>query len=409
MPMIRKPLSDITKDDLDAICAQQWPEDEQLDFKTMIPHKNGPGADPWRDERRIRDYGRDELLGSVVAFANSYGGDLVVGVQETAGNPGTAEILTPVPDCADAANRLAQSANALIEPPLTGLQVRGVPTDNDGAGVIVMRVARSSSAPHRLTFTKECYQRVRHETLPMTMRQIQDLTFNTSRGLAAIDERFSGLRARFLEWSKVPATPLGTKRMGLRVSCVPLSACYIDKVHGAPGIIPALGNLRGRIDNGEPLSLHFPVSVDQWRPLLRGTGASTTRGDAWSRIHLYCDGASTYECAFEVPEAADTNENRNKRRTHLLFPDWLLAMVGNAIRTADTFRSVAVSPATEYALEVEIAASHALPTMRIGDSPWYDVAGEVPPLQPPYPRYVLGARESWPQIDRKSTRLNSSH
>ena len=33
-------------------------------------------------KRQIVDYGRNALLSDAVAFANSYGGDLLIGVQE---------------------------------------------------------------------------------------------------------------------------------------------------------------------------------------------------------------------------------------------------------------------------------------------------------------------------------------
>jgi len=85
--MIRKPLADIVQGDLEGLIRDGWFEDEQLDFKTSIPHKDGENRDPWRNPptpegRRIKEYGRDQLLATVVAFANSYGGDLLIGVRE---------------------------------------------------------------------------------------------------------------------------------------------------------------------------------------------------------------------------------------------------------------------------------------------------------------------------------------
>jgi hypothetical protein len=101
MPMIRRPLAQLTRDDFTALMGGTWIEDEQLDFKATIPHKDGVGRDPWRDAatpeaRRIKEHGRDQLLATIVAFANSYGDDLVIGVREVEGSqPGVADATEP--------------------------------------------------------------------------------------------------------------------------------------------------------------------------------------------------------------------------------------------------------------------------------------------------------------------------
>ena len=205
MPMIAKPLSDVSREDLSALILGPWVEDEQIDFKETIPHKDGEGHDPWRnaasEARRIREHGRDQLLAAVVAFANSYGGDLVVGVREVAQTqPGVAEALDPLPACEDAVHRLSQAATECIEPPIPSLQVRGIAFGDDGSGVIVIRAPRSRMAPHRLRTTKECYHRVHHVTLPMTMRQIQDLTLNVARGLEDVERRLRDASVTFRQW-----------------------------------------------------------------------------------------------------------------------------------------------------------------------------------------------------------------
>jgi len=131
--MIRKQITDITPDDIRTLCSERWLEDEQMDFKESIPHKDGEGKDPWRDQHVIRDYGRDQLLATLVAFANSYGGDLIIGIRERQGiQPGQAETVAPIAACADAANRLGQMARACIDPPLPNAHIRAVPFSDDG-------------------------------------------------------------------------------------------------------------------------------------------------------------------------------------------------------------------------------------------------------------------------------------
>jgi len=91
MPMISRALADLKREDLFALLPTAWTEDEQLDFKDTIPHKREPGHGPWRDvashdARQITDHGRNQVLAALVAFAKSYGGDLLIGVRENVPN-----------------------------------------------------------------------------------------------------------------------------------------------------------------------------------------------------------------------------------------------------------------------------------------------------------------------------------
>ena len=61
----------------------------------------------------------------------------------------------------------------------------------------VFHVPRSRMAPHRHTANKECYVRRADRTEKMTMREIQELTLQVERGLAAIERRFEERRELF--------------------------------------------------------------------------------------------------------------------------------------------------------------------------------------------------------------------
>jgi Putative DNA-binding domain len=403
MPMIAKALADVTRDDLSQLILSPWIEDEQIDFKVTIPHRDGDGRDPWRnaatpEARRIKDHGRDQLLAALVAFANSYGGDLVIGVREIPGTqPGVAEALDPLPACEDAAQRLAQAAMACIEPPLTSLQVRGIPLEEDGSGVVILRTPRSRMAPHRLTTNKECYHRVRHDTLPMTMRQMQDLTFSVARGLEAVEQRFAAASHLFKEFAQTVNRPPETHRIGLRVTAIPLSELYIERVHNVAAIQPSLRNARLRLQPAPPdYGLTPPFNVHLWRAALRGTEAYQQNDESHARVGVYCDGTIRYEWV------RDTRLDGQGRR-YLIYPGWYLAVAVNAVESSDRFRTVAGAAAVEYALEIELIASRALPVMRFGDN-WFDPAGQYPPGSTPFPRYVVGPpatfQETYTQIYR---------
>jgi hypothetical protein len=85
MPMLGKPLREINHNELLLLCKKSWREDEQFELKQDVPSKTG--LDPWRAAGTISPYARDKILAEVVAFTNSYGGDLVIGIAKTIDKP----------------------------------------------------------------------------------------------------------------------------------------------------------------------------------------------------------------------------------------------------------------------------------------------------------------------------------
>jgi Putative DNA-binding domain len=398
MPMLKKGLADLEAKDFVALCDEGMLEDEQIDFKQAIPFRDMV-QDPWSNapdpqKRQISGYGRDELFGTVVAFANSYGGDLIVGVREAPGSqPGQAQALEPIPAAEDAARRLGQMANTGIEPPLTALEVRAVQTSNDGSGIIVLRTARSRLAPHRVTKTRECFHRVRDETLPMTMRQIQDLTFSVARGLEAVDRKFGKASDTFYQWA-LPGQAVGVgKRICLRVTAIPASDdVYIDRVHNVQALLPGQRSPNLSVGEGPgkgPFTLAVPFQVTHWQPALRGTEGTRDTSRYSARLGVYCDGTVRYETVIHThPQQVGMAEP-----PHVLYPGWYFAMVANAVETADRFRTAAGASAVEYAVESEIGVSHELAVLRLGNNP-HDPAGHIRTGRWPFPRYAVGATET---------------
>src|SRR5437868_6558077 len=71
--MIDKPLHDITYADIERLVREQWPESKTIDYK--------------RDVYGNRDEDKKELLKDVSSFANTQGGDILIGVDENQGLP----------------------------------------------------------------------------------------------------------------------------------------------------------------------------------------------------------------------------------------------------------------------------------------------------------------------------------
>ena len=136
------------------------------------------------------------MLKETVAFANAYGGVLLLGVRESKAKPPVAAEINPIPRCTDLAENLKDVFRNRVEPPLPRLEIFGVPTEGD-RGVVVFRVGRSRLAPHRVTKMLVCPVRRSDRCESMSMREIQDMTLNVSRGLERLDRRLSERSERF--------------------------------------------------------------------------------------------------------------------------------------------------------------------------------------------------------------------
>ena len=99
--VLSKPAEQIDAGDIERLIESEVPEGEQIEFKESLPSNNKSG-DPWMSgEGRIGDKARNELVEEVVAFANAYGGTLLLGIRESETRPAVAAEITPVPRCAD--------------------------------------------------------------------------------------------------------------------------------------------------------------------------------------------------------------------------------------------------------------------------------------------------------------------
>jgi hypothetical protein len=114
----------------------------------------------------LSEKGRQKLAEDVCAFANTVGGDIVFGLREA---EGVASAIVPV-ELEDLDAALLQFTNALrdlVEPRVTTTLRSHVVPLSQGGHVVVLRVAMSPAAPHRVLRTNHFYLRnsVRKETM----------------------------------------------------------------------------------------------------------------------------------------------------------------------------------------------------------------------------------------------------
>ncbi|MBK3660544.1 ATP-binding protein [Bradyrhizobium diazoefficiens] len=126
-------LSAISEFDLQRLIQAQVPERRDIEYKANV--YGGQDKD------------LSEFLADVSSFANTAGGDIIIGMTEQAGLP---TALSALQIDADAeVLRLEASARTGLQPQIFGFAVQAVPITG-GGHVLVLRIPRSYNQPHRV-------------------------------------------------------------------------------------------------------------------------------------------------------------------------------------------------------------------------------------------------------------------
>lgn len=379
--LFSKSLGEINSGDVDDLAKSGHPETEEVEFKKNVPSRQP--KDRWYDgATSIGEHGRNKLLGEIIAFANAHGGHLLLGIDETDDHPRRAKAVVPIPRCADLAENLKLQIRDCIEPGLSLIGVRGIPMDNSGNGVVVVRIPQSRAAPHRLRQTNECFMRHSDRCETMTMREIQDLTIQRARGDDRINMLFSERRDAFHEWMRGPIDGNG-KATGCRVTLVPSSELYLYPLHKHASFRPRMYQFKATYERGGNIEIGLPEGADFVRPIVRGVRYSNRQNNPDVLLDAHTSG---------LIEVLFRDHNHDDGR---FYEAWILGVVCNGLQMANDFRCAAGAPEVEYQLEFEVM-SQSLPTVPIFSIERY--VRESPPGNSPaspclYPRMSLGDLE----------------
>ena len=407
LEVLSKPLDVIDVTDIQLLVDLDTPEGEQIEFKKELPGERGT-PDPWAlGGNKIGNHAKDTILKEIVAFANAYGGVLLLGIEESAEKPAVASKISPIPRCNDLAERLRLVFRDRVEPHLTRLDVVGVPVAGD-SGVVVIRVGRSRLAPHRVTRTRICAVRRADRCEEMTMREIQDGTLNMSRGLERVGKRLEERAIAFGREFERLETPGDS--FGIRFTAVPVGDdLRIERVFRNYEFIseyekPRISIIRTS-ESGCEIRLSGPEGVHSlsptgWRPGLRFGRAETGHGKShvppWARSvyqEVHCDG--TIEYGFVSARVIQREERCYPLDFH---PDMPIVMLGTVAVWADRLRRQVGTPAAEYCVEGEI---HVLGGEVKVDSDRLDPFSPSGTLQPgrvKFQRYSLDDADEVPNL-----------
>lgn len=384
--MFNKTLTQVQSDDIHWILDQEIQEGLTVEFKETLPAKGG-GVDPWmEDGKRVGDKARNKILQEVIAFANADGGTLFLGIRETSTKPARGASLALLPKCAELAERFRHFCRDGIEPQVPNLETVGLSMDADASGVVIIRVPKSRSAPHRHRFDRECYVRREDRTEKMSMREIQDLVLLVDRGLAAVEKRFENRSEMFESAFREFMHAHGPSGFALRATAIPVAEFNLSRVHDRSEFTPTSHKFPATIGDKGQFELFFPTVGSTWKPILRGSRRTGDMQRNYSVvIEVTCDGTVEFSL-FSRPKEDDPL---------ILYPEWFAGMVCNSLASLEKFRRAGGAPDTEYGLEIEVTIlSHTVQVGRYGSS-IENHLGPFPQGKTPFPRYSVGPQSDF--------------
>ena len=357
--ILSKPADQITAADIRSLVTSRAPEGDRLEYKRELPSKAKDKRDPWMMGRQhIGEYAKNQILREVVSFANAYGGALVLGIEEDESPPpAVAKDICPIPKCEELAERFRYIFRDRVEPQLPSCEIFSVITNGGADGVVVFRVAPSRRAPHRITQTWICPVRRWDRSEEMSMREIQDMTINVTRGLEALDKRLNERVASFEHEFDRLTRP--NNAYGIRITAMPVGGdIRLPRVCGPYlKLVEGLNSPRVTVTRQRPAQEPTPISgsphlrtvgLSGWNPRLRAARSRPISDlpkftyDAY--LELHCDGLVEFGWV-EVNEGGDYD---------VLCSEHAVRELANVICWADTVRRFADAGRAEYVVDVVV-------------------------------------------------------
>lgn len=334
--MIPRPLNEIEWSDIEALRDSGREEDDTIEFKSSF--KGGADFLAFNDTKQAAAV--DAIAKEAIAFLNTRGGDIVIGVKEFENDHPKIEAVTPVSNALVTVDRLAQALAATIEPSQSMLAVRAIIRSPDcDEGVIVVRAQSSLRAPHRSKRAKECYVRRGRDSVPMPMDEINEMAIQRNRWRADVLSTIEGLFERFGE-GVVRRYKADGPRFQARIAYFPVAVQQIDISDQMLNAVfyskPSVVDARGVVlidDTFQRLGL--------WKPVLRGraqTNLIDKGDDDFLELvgrEIRTDGTMIFDAAWRHPHSIQ-GQNKSYKLVPITWISDFIAQSLWSIRKAGT-------------------------------------------------------------------------
>ncbi len=416
MSVFSKAIDEITVSDVAKL--KGTPESGVLEFKQELPTEKGL-PDPWlrkptagNQRATPSSHAKQKILRELVAFSNSEGGYLVLGLEEVGQTPSVAGDMKPLPECAALAERFSQIVNSSTDPPLPGVRVRGISTNAEGDGVVLFHVPRSPLRPHRVSSSGEVTVRYETESKAISMRQVQDMMMRRAAEGMWLDKVFEEAQsamARFV----LPQTQ--SKTLSFRCTLAPESGPLA--LYNPMQYLSLCTRTTTPLYDQPPVSNRHIMAFDlaagpgrqpATRPLVRGGRCEWISSFEWNN-EMHPEG-----CTIELFETGVIRSvTRLSRGDRVMIPmEAIIFEAANALAVCDSLRSQIDAGYERYVMEVEIRYDHlnrkgslrydlpVVSSIELAPIPYVPggsrgTLGEVPLI---LPRYPVGARADFPDV-----------
>jgi len=169
--MFSEPINEITFEKVGDFCKESLPEGIRLDYKEGFPR---------------------DLAKTISAFANTHGGLILVGVEET--DRGTPKLpIKGIPLERGLEERITGIALRGIYPPVFPetkvCEFTGEGSDSLNQAVVVIRVQESPDAPHAIENKTKVYVRVERQNEPYKLADVDQISALEDRRRQAVEYR----------------------------------------------------------------------------------------------------------------------------------------------------------------------------------------------------------------------------
>ena len=248
--LYRKPLNDIDLADVQKFLEQRTPENTVLDYKRTFPN---------------------DLAKSIAAMANTFGGLILVGVDEDKeeGESRPKLPIAGIPFERGLEEKVSSISIDSISPPVVP-DVRVISLNDNGKAIIIIRISQSAESPHAISTNTKIYVRTGNRNSPEQLADLNRIQWLFNQRQRSVDfrKKLAKDAYRRFEYFCAPKSSSDTKHY-YRYLTIVLSPtypkahyispfdlfkisdeiCVVDKRYGG-GRFPATGEMARMIQNG---------------------------------------------------------------------------------------------------------------------------------------------------------------